>query len=301
MLSRFERKFGKGRPWGGKRRVQLPLKKAALYIGIAIAAMAVLGVLLIILGTVKIKSVNVNGCFLYSADNVINSADISRGGEYWGFDPAATADKIKDELVYVKDVKVRRHFNGSVSIDVTEESNFYYTRHNVNYYLFSGDTWRVITADNVSDTFRALGATYLELPDDARIRVGEKLSFEYSLHVDGTAEVPKEELTTPEGDANENYKYVFEVIKTANESDFAGRISHIGLSDRYGLYIAVGGNVKVSLGTADELDRKLDAAYSVYSYHYDSIISSGFAGGVIEAADPAKTTFRETLDLTLPK
>lgn len=301
MLSRFERKFGKERPWGGKRKILLTPRRAAIYIGLILGAMAVLGLMLIILGAVKITAVNVSGCLLYNDEHIIDSADLHKGDGYWDFDPAALEDEIMDELVYIKDVKVRRHINGSVSISVTEESNFYYTRHNVNYYLFSGDTWRVICADNVSDTFRALGATYLELPDDARIRVGEKLSFEYSLHVDGTAEVPDEELTTPSGDANEDYKYVFEVIKKANASKFAGKISHIGLSDRYGLYIAVGKNVMISLGTIDELERKLDAAYAVYEYHYDSIISTGFNGAIIEAADPAKTTFRESLNLNLPK
>ncbi|MBE6694644.1 MAG: FtsQ-type POTRA domain-containing protein [Ruminococcaceae bacterium] len=301
MLSKFERKFGKDRPWGGHRRMPLPLKKAVLYIGIILAAMAIIGAILLVCGAIRISSVSVRGVTLYDADQVSRVAELKKGSEYWGFDPSRTEDKLKSEMPYIKDVKVRRHLNGSVSITVTEESNFYYTRHNVNYYLFSGDTWRVIVADYQPNTFMALGAVYLELPDDARIRVGEKLSFEYSLHVDDTAEVPKEEATTPEGDANEYYEYVFDVINTANSSDFKGRISHIGVSDRYDIYIALGGNVKVALGTTDELERKLEEAYIVYSHNYEKVISEGFVGAIIEAADPTKTSFRETLELYLPQ
>lgn len=301
MLSKFERKFGKDRPWGGNRRVPLPLKRAAFYIGIMLAAMAVIGILLLICGAIKISAVKVTGVSIYTEDDVVDAVELYRGGGYWDFDPARTEDELMEKLPYIKKVKVRRHFNGSVSVSVTEEENFYYTRHNKNYYLFSGDTWRVIIADNEAENFINLGAVYLDLPADARIRVGEKLTFEYGEYVEGTAEIPEEEMTTPEGEASEYYEYVFDVIKAANDSDFEGEISHIGVSDVYGIYIALGGNVKVTLGTTEELERKLEAAYVTYADSYDKITATGFVGGVIEASDPSKTTFREKLDLTLPK
>lgn len=301
MLSKFERKFGKDRPWGGHRRVQLPLKRAALYIGVILAAMAVVGIALIICDSIKISAVSVEGVSIYTADDVVNVAELYAGGGYWDFDTSRTEDELMEKMPYIKDVKVRRHLNGSVSITVTEESNLYYTRHNLNYYAISGDTWLVKIADSEATNFINLGAVYLDLPSDAKIRVGEKLSFEYGEYVEGTAEIPQEEITTHEGDANEYYEYVFEVIDAVNESEFKEGVSHIGVSDVYGIYIALGGNVKIVLGTTDELERKLDSAYIIYANSYGTITSTGFVGGVIEASDPAKATFREKLDLVLPK
>lgn len=294
-MSTFSSKFGKDRPWGGKRRQTISFRRAVSYIIAIVGGMALCGILLLVCSLIKVSSLSVSGAnMIYESNYIAEASGIEVGGDYYGFDPGVVEDKLRRELPYLKNVTVRRHLGAKVSITVEEESSFYYTRHNVNYYLISADTHRVILADSNAATFIRLGAVYIGLPQDVRIRVGEKLAFEYATYVVGDETVsPDETREIPEEPADEKYEYVFEFVNAVMESEISDKILGIDASDEYALFVILKNNVKISFGSTYELERKLSSAKDVLDDNIDTVSAEGFSRAVIEASDPAKITFRE--------
>ena len=258
----FEEKFGRRVSFFGSREKQ---KKPRVW-PVVLAMCCMLGGSVLILsimgaaGFWRIKDVTAPDGAVYTAAVLLEYADIRTGDGMLGFDTFAVAKDLKKDLPLLDKVKVRRHLNGTVSITVTELTNLYYTRHNQNYYIMNADTREVLGVFATPDEARRVGAVYLGIPEETRVRVGEKLSFiNLPYEPDSTAsEQYTYELVTDEPD--KEFAYVFAFEKALMASPMADRVIGMELGDRFDLWFVLEGRIRVRVGTMEELDRKLALA-----------------------------------------
>ncbi len=299
----FSEKFGREAAFFGSRAG----KEAPRWGHIPLVMMCLLGatvltVAILLLGRLwKVRAVSATDGQLYTAVALTECADVEAGDEMLGFDCAAVAKRLRERLPLLDDVKVRRHLNGTVSIHVTEQTSLYYTRHNMNYYILSADTREVLCVSATPDEARRVGAIYVGVPESARVRVGETLTFvnlPYASEDDTVAEYTTYEAETDEPE--QEYAYVLECLEAIMDTPLAARVTGMELGDRYELYFVLDGHIKVRIGSMDELDRKLMLAER-------SLADKQAAGGMtdtmptlVDVSDPARIIHRSSPDIVLP-
>lgn len=297
--SGFTRKFGRNNPWGGHRRYALTPRQFLLTVGGILAAMLVCGVLLIVLGQVKVKSVEIKGNSLYSSQTILEVAGITEGGGYFDYDPASVEDELREKLPVIRKADVRRKLGGKVEILVEEETGFYYTWHNQNCYLLSDETLRVLFVSDNSGEYRKLGAVYLGLPADARVRVGEVLSFAYRTSWENADQVETRDEDKP---AEKQYEYVLDTLKIYRKSDLASRTVGLDLTDPYNVYVILKGKVRIDFASYDELDEKISEVIPVLmeEQRYDATGDTTVVPMVVNAESPSKISVRYRTDAPWP-
>ncbi len=279
-----------GRHFGrrsGHRRTYLAL------LGITAGAMCLCTVALWVGSLWKITEVRVEGCTHYAPTAVCQRGGLTVGREFLGVNSWTAERRILQALPLVEDVQVRKHIDGSISVTVTEYQNLYYTQHNQNYYVISAEDNLVLEISAVPTTYRLMGAVYIGLPSEARMRVGEPLTYAYLPFGD------REEDTlydTKDEDANKEFDYVQSVIDTVMGSELSDRVNGMELSDRYTMYLILDGHIKISVGKQTDLARKLDrAARILQTETYDDTLPV-----VLDVSDPDSASIRTDATLVLP-
>ena len=207
---------------------------------------------------------------------------------------------MRQELPLLDRVKVRKGLNGRVTVSFTEITELYYTCHNANYYIMDAQTREILGVFATPDEARRVGAIYLGLPECARVRVGEGLSF---VNLPYTPETDVPELSTYELETDVPEKenaYVFEFVELLMASELADRVVGMELGDRYDIQIVLQGGILVRLGDTGEMDRKL----TVVKRCLDDKVQEGFnAGGLpvlVDASDPTHIIHRASPEVILP-
>ena len=274
--SRFSRKFGRNTPWGGHRRFALPFHIVLASCGGILVSLFLCIVLLAVANVLPTKAVEVdyqgvNG--LYTAEQVLDASGlrhiqsdtgaVSTTG-YFRFEASKVREAVMKELPLLKDVRVLRRLDGKVVIRVTEHTDIYYTYYHQNWYALSSKDLRVIDVASKKDpTWKKIDAVYLELPSDARVRLGEVLSFEYRAWQEDESDI----TISYEGEtksAEEQYRYVKKTLETYRKSELFSHTVGIDLSDPYDVYAVVAfvnpareNPVKISFGTYDDMEEKI--------------------------------------------
>lgn len=242
-----------------------------------------------------VTDVQLEGAEAYRADDLIEVAGIRTGDRLWGFD----ASEVEEELQWLRPllatVEVSRSLGGKVTITVTEEQHFLWTTHYQNTYLLSADTLRVIAVAPTEDTWQAMGATYLGLPEEAWLEVGEALTYRYLTYPAEGESADAEPPSYGSKEAEETYAYVETVRQAIAGMSWGSRVTGMELGNRYGLWFLLDGRIKVYLGDTDSLEYKLTQAERVLA---QQSASTGLA--VLDVSDPAQVRYREDPDLELP-
>lgn len=295
----FSEKFGKDAEFFGSREPHVHRKpRIGWLIKLTLCSLGaiLLCVSLLLLSSLwKVKTVTAQDGRYYTADALIRLSGVQSGDDMLSFDESDVRERLKEALPLIKNVKVRRHLNGELEIRATEEKKVYYTCYHRNYYLISAESRRVLGVFASPDEARRVGAVYIGFPEEARVRVGEKLSFSYlSYEPEGAGD---EQVTYElETDVPEKeYAYVFELV-SAVEAAFGGRVDGVETSDRYDLWIVLDGRVQVRLGTMAELDQKIALASRVLSENG----GTGDLPARLDVSDPKRSSYREGLQIELP-
>ena len=252
--------------------------------------------LLLLSGLWKVTTVTAQDGRYYAADALIRLSGVESGDDMLSFDTSDVRDRLKEALPLLKTVKVRKHLNGELEIRVTEEKKVYYTCYHQNYYLISAESRRVLGVFSSPDEARRVDAIYIGFPEEARVRVDERLSFRDLP--DEPEDIPEEQVTyevvtdVPERE----YAYVFEFV-SAMESAFGGRVDGMETEDRYDLWMVLDGRVQVRFGTMAELDRKISLVNRVLSENG----GTGDLPARLDVSDPKSSSYREGLQIELPE
>ena len=298
----YAEKFAKDAAFFGSGEKYTPTDYGSLpRLLLCMLGLTVLTVTVLFLGKIpKVRSVTAESGTYYTASAVLAHAGIEEGDELLGFDSFALARELKQKLPLMEKVKVRKHLNGSVTVSFTEVESLYYTCHNQNYYIIGAETHDVLCVSRDGTEARRVGAIYLGLPECARVRVGETLTFINLPYVPETnvPEISTYELETYEPE-QEN-AYVFEFVEILMASTLADRVVGMELGDRYDMWLVLRGGIRIRVGTMDELERKLTLADRSLQ---DKAQSGGIPAGMptlVDVSDPARIILRSSPEVELP-
>ena len=298
----FDAKFARnaaffGSPKSWKRAAQGRLIRFSLC---CLGGMALVLTLYLLSGLWKVTEVTAQEGELYSSAMVLECAELETGRSMLSFDSFGVARELRERLPLLKNVKVRRHLRGSVTISFEEETEVFYTQHHTNYYMISAETREVLCVDALPAEAKRVGAVYLGLPEATRVRVGEELSFINLPYepVSAPVEVVTYELETEEP-AVEN-AYVFEFVEALMSSPLAPRVTGMELGDRYDLWFVLDGSIKVKIGNMDELDRKLTVTERSLQDRAEEGFVSGGLPTLVDVSDPARIIHRTSPDIGMP-
>ncbi len=208
----------------------LALLRAVIYC--VFAAILLLGLLLLILPTFRIKEVRVSGNSYYTAEQIIESSGIREGSEMLSLNVKEARQGIWDACDYVDRITIKRRSLWVVEIIVEEKVNMVYTAFNDSYIAFD-PAFKVLSQS--ADPADYADLLYVELPPIAAMSVGGQIRF-----------------------VNEDIdmSYVKTLLDAFCSHGILSRITSVDLSKKYGASYVLDGNCHVELGRVDSLDLK---------------------------------------------
>ncbi len=298
----FSEKFGRDVEFFGRGKKPEPPSPGLLpHIIVGSAAAFFLCLILSLIGLIpKVGEVRAEGGRIYSAEVMTHYADLHTGDRLWGFDSASVERQMKEYMPLLVSARVKKHLNGDVSISGTEYERLYYTCHNRNYYIFTTDDLYVLCALPDDSEARRVGAVYIGLPEWARVRVGECISFvnlPYDLSTD-SEEGNEYEVETDIPEKENAYVQAF--IDALMSSELAPRVRGMELSDRYALYFMLEGNVRVSVGDSSELSDKLTMVHRAIAEREASGEYAADMPVSVDVSDPVRIIFRASPEVPIP-
>lgn len=298
----FEDKFARdaayfGSPRGWKRASARRLLLFSLCCGGGIVLFLSI---YLVSGLWRVTEVSAHDGALYSSAQVLEASGVETGESMLSFDAFGVARDLRERLPLLKQIKVRRRPGGRVIISFEEETAVYYTQHHTNYYMISAETREVLCVDARPQEARRVGAVYLGLPETARVRVGEEISFINLPYepVSKPVELVTYEIETDEP-AVEN-AYVFEFVEALMTSPLAPRVTGMELGDRFDLWFVLDGSIKVKVGNMDELDRKLTVTERSLRDRAEEGFDAGGLPTLVDVSSPARIIHRTAPDIELP-
>ena len=298
----FEEKFSRDGDFFGSREKKQPPRYGKLplvmicFVGGVVLCLAVL----LLTGFWRVGQVTAHDGEHYSAARVLECSGVEVGDGMLSFDRYSLRRTLKEALPLIDNVKVRRHFNGDVSISFSEFTNLYYTQHNVNYYVISADTMEILCVDAGPAEARRVGAVYLGLPETARVRVGEELSF---INLPYQPETDSPELVTYEPETEEpaiEHAYVYTFVETLMSSPLAPRVTGMELGDRFDIWFVLDHSIKVRVGGMEELERKLTFTERSLREQEEKGFDANGLPTLVDVSDPARIIHRTSPDIDMP-
>ena len=295
--------------FGSREKFVNPIPKK-MYIAVLgmLGGVALTGAILLVSGFWTVRDVTAEDGTFYTATVVEQYAGVQAGDKMLGFDSSAVVKRLKKGLPLLDEIKVRKGLDGELSVSFQEITEVYYTCHNANYYLIAMDDMEVLGVFSNPTEAKRVGAVYLGVPEAARVRVGEKLTF---------VNLPYEPDTvpgTPSGGASggafdyeletdepeEEYGYVTAFLEILNASPLAERVTGMELGDRYDLWLVLDKRIRVRIGAMDELERKLKMIERSLSDRVEEGRDDGTLPAMVDVSDPARIIHRVSPDVELP-
>lgn len=298
----FAQKFGRDADFFGSREKRKKRRKLPILLTMCgmLGGIMLFSAIMVLGGLWRVKDVTAADGQIYSAGVLLEYAEVKAGDGMLGFDTYVIARELKRDLPLLDKVKVRKRLNGTVSITVTEQTDLYYTRHNQNYYIISAKTREVLCVSSSPDEARRVGAVYLGIPEETRVRVGEALSFINLPYAPDS--VPSEqytyELVTDEPD--KEFAYVFEFVDTLMDSPLGERVIGMELGDRFDLWFVMEGRIRVRVGTMDELERKLTLAERSLQDRVENGGVSDVYPTMVDVSDPTRIIHSSSPKVEMP-
>ena len=306
----FEEKFSaEGEFFGSREKKTRPIPKQ-LYLTLLgmLGGVALTGLILLAANLWKVSDVKAEEGTLYSASVVAEYTGVRDGDVMLSFDRSDVVKRLKKGLPLLDKIKVRKKLGGELTVSFEEITEVYYTCHNANYYFIAMDDMEVLGVFSAPSEPRRVGAVYLGIPEAARVRVGEKVTFvnlpyePETLASDPTVGIPggvvDYELETDEPE--EEYAYVKTFMDTLMSSALADRVTGMELGDRYDLWFVLDGRIKVRIGTMDELERKLKMTERSLAASAEEGRDDGTLPVMVDVSDPARIIHRVSSAVELP-
>ena len=218
------------------------------------------GAVLLILPAFKVKKITVKGNSHYTEADILGAAGIRVGDEILATDWDAVLNDV-ESLPYVRETNIKVRFS-SVTIEIVEEPILV-----ANY----GPYWYTLSKE-----LRVLEISESEdlLPPGTRITLPA---------VTGLMQNEVLEFTQTEIDRS----YIGLLLDTLDEKESADRITTVDASQKFNLSFELEGNCRVILGSAENLETKLERADQILAEKHSV---GGYAE--INVSDLKNTTYR---------
>ena len=254
----------RGRPLGPRKKVDPGilglLRLVMMLLG---ACIVVLGLLLVILPTLRVKNIVVEGNRYYSAEQIIAGAQIAVGDELLALDANAAANRVADACPYVQSVRISSRSLFTLCITVVEKENLMYTAFNDSYIVFDS-SFRVLRQVDMHTPMDSL--LYVELPPIAALTVGGTIHFVES---------------------DMNMDYVEKLLQKMEEKGILPLVSSVDFSKKYQVSYIMDRVCRVELGKVSELDTKMALVHEILES------KGGLANcAVVDVSSTVKPTYR---------
>ena len=221
---------------------------------------------LFIRGLLGIRNFEVVGVTTYEYTDIVNASGIKKGDKLYSVDLDEAAANVMEACPYLESVKVIRRFPNTLRFSLEEKSPSWYIDIAGDYYVLDSDL-RVMTETASKQRLLAFGATELVLPNLKSALRG----------------------SVPEFSENEQeMRKTLEIINLVRTNTFKARITKLDLTSRFEIYMTVDGVYDVYMGDMTDFEAKLETVKKIVS----SEEIKGYAGGEINASDPAAVSFK---------
>ncbi len=243
----------------------------------------------------KVQTVAADDTARYAGADLIDASGVTAGDIMLGIDGDAVESRLRTAYPLIAHVRIKRSLGGQVTVIAEEEQRVYYTQHYMNYYLISGETMEVLYVDSTPEMWSSVDAVYVGLPEEARLRRGEKLTYEYLPYPGENAGQEISTYDVRSDNPAKEFAYIAKVLDAVMESPFGPRVTGIELSDKYDIWFVMDGHIRIVLGNDRDIDVKLQNAAQTLSGKDLSVRAS------VDASAPDKVTYQEKADLVLPE
>lgn len=221
---------GQTAPVGRRKTVDDRLLRALRIAVAALCAMIVImGVVLLVLPMFKVKTIEVEGAYYHSEEEIILASGIKIGDESFAINKNDVCMRIFASCGNVKKIAIKRGLN-SIKITVTEGKNLMYTAHNGCYYMLD-DSFRAWAVSENEADFAAYPR--IDLPEIAGIEVGSEIVF-----------------------ASDDIAYLEELIAFLDTTGKFASLSAIDADKKYDVSYVLSDSLRISLGRCEELSAK---------------------------------------------
>ena len=197
------------------------------------AVILVLALAMLILPTLKINKIVVEGNSIYDDEYVIEKAGIAEGDELLGWDMQKACDAIMASYPYASDIYVSINFF-TVKIEIVEKPGVLYAEHQNQYFSFDR-TLRVLEIQkNGEEAFSPF--LCVKLPNIASVQVGSLIRF---------------------SNAGEDLSYLMQLLDVLGERKLLERVTYVDASDRFSLSFILSDAVRVEIGALKDMNIKL--------------------------------------------
>ena len=248
---------------GEKRRKNAARLRLLQRVIAAVGGMIFLmGLLLLILPTFRVKSIRVEGSTHYTEEEIIEASGIKLGDEILAI---GSKDEIRkriwtwDTNRYIDEVQIKTGIS-SVIIRVAPPKNLMYTEFNDKYYMIDRN-FRVLREGESEEDF--VGIPRVELPTILSLAVGSELNFEEDTDL----------------------SYVGALLDTLEDARLLENVTVLNVSSKFSLSYQTANGCRVELGRAGDLSSKLLLAEEILGRR-------GEARAIVDVSDPQKPTYR---------
>lgn len=206
-----------------------------LFIMLAITVAVILSISIFF----KVKTVDVTGMAYYNAEQIRDASGIMQGDNLLTLSKASIASKIQAELPYVREVQIKRELPSRVIIAVKEFDVSYAVKD------AQGNDWLITADGNLLEQVDArtasehVGVTGFTVQDPV---VGQQFVVQ---------------STQEDVAATAQQQAVVQLLSALEQSDIADHVASINVAASFDLSFWYGDQFHVLLGTADELEYKL--------------------------------------------
>lgn len=236
---RRAQKAAQRKPKPRKKRRAVRVKNHRFWKDLFIMLAITVAVILSISIFFKVKTVDVTGMEYYNAEQIRAASGIMQGDNLLTLSKATAASKIQAELPYVREVQIKRELPSRVVIAVKEFDVSYAVKD------AQGNDW-LITA----------GGDLLEQVD-ARTASEHVAVTGFTVQDPVAGQQFVVQTTQEDAASTAQQQAVVKLLSALEQSDIADHVASIDVSASFDLSFWYGDQFHVLLGTADELEYKL--------------------------------------------
>lgn len=235
--------------------------------GITLCVLAFLVVFRLFLLVFPIRSFEIAGDTKYTVSDIITASKLKSGKPLYGINESKAKKNILKQCPYVKSVKIKQKFPGTVCFEIEEGEPGWYIQVGDNFYALDYDL-KVVLESYSDQDMKLRGLTKLELPELQSVIVGEVPSF-------GNGD----ELLISE---------TLKIIDAVRNHEIKGEMTHLDLKNRFQIKLTINETFDVDFGEMKDAGTKFNAIEALV----EKKKQEGNAGGTITfVTDEPRTPF----------
>lgn len=235
-------------------------------------AIALVGLLLLILPAFQVKEIRVEGNSRHTTQEIIDASKLEVGQEILALDLEESLEEIYKNCKYVKSARIMRTpFSVRIEVKEYEKNQLLYTEFNGKYYSLNRD-FRVLSESADAAAFE--GFLFVKMPEISALAVGSKLRF---------------------SNADADLSYVNEMIDQLDAGGVLAEVTSLDVSGKHSVSYVMSDTCRVNFGKVGDSKTKLLLVEEILSQKG----GTGETLSVVDVSDPQKPTYRQISDPSL--